>query len=138
MSCYVRRIKSILKNKVWELVPRPRDHLVIRTIWIFRNKLDEYSNIIRNKTRLVAQSFNQEEGIDYGETFAPVARLEAIRILLAFASHMNFKLFQMDVKSAFLNGFIVEEVYVEQPPGFENEKYIDHVYKLSKVLYGLK
>ena len=100
--------------------------------------MDEQGIITRNKARLVAKGYNQEEGIDYDETYAPVARLEAIRILLAYASYMNFKLYQMDVKSAFLNGFIEEEVYVDQPPGFENSKFANHVFKLSKALYGLK
>ncbi|WVZ89319.1 hypothetical protein U9M48_035740 [Paspalum notatum var. saurae] len=94
--------------------------------------------VVRNKARLVAQGFSQKEGIDYEETFAPVARLEAIRILLAFAASKGFKLQQMDVKSAFLNGFIEEEVYVRQPPGFESARFPDRVYKLSKALYGLK
>ena len=101
------------RNKVWNLVPRPKQHPIIGTKWVFRNKLDEQGAITRNKARLAAKGYNQEEGIDYDETFAPIARLEAIRILLAFASYMDFKLFQMDVKSAFLNGFIEEEVYVE-------------------------
>ena len=82
--------------------------------------------------------YNQQEGIDFDETFAPIARLEAIRILLAFTCHMNFKIFQMDVKSVFLNGFIEEEVYVEQPPGFEDHRFPNHVFKLDKALYGLK
>ena len=103
-----------------------------------RNKLDENGIVIRNKARLVAKGYNQEEGIDFDETFAPVARLEAIRLLLAFACHMDFNLFQMDVKSAFLNGFINEEVYVEQPPGFEDHAFPNHVFKLHKALYGLK
>ena len=94
------------RNKVWTLVDRPKDHPIIRTKWVYRNKLDEQGNIIRNKARLVAKGYNQEEGIDFDETYAPVARLEAIRLLLAFACYMNFKLFQMDIKSAFLNGFI--------------------------------
>ncbi|WVZ52799.1 hypothetical protein U9M48_003821 [Paspalum notatum var. saurae] len=94
--------------------------------------------VVRNKARLVAQGFCQKEGIDYEETFAPIARLEAIRILLAFAASKGFKLQQMDVKSAFLNGFIEEEVYVRQPPGFESAKFPDRVYKLRKALYGLK
>ncbi|WVZ75759.1 hypothetical protein U9M48_023791 [Paspalum notatum var. saurae] len=94
--------------------------------------------VVRNKVRLVGQGFCQKEGIDYEETFAPVARLEAIRILLAFAASKGFKLQQMDVKSAFLNGFIEEEVYVRQPPGFESAKFPDRVYKLRKALYGLK
>ena len=126
------------RNEVWKLVPRPSDHLVIGTKWVFRNKQDENGIVVRNKARLVAKGFNQEEGIDYEETFAPVARLEAIRMLLAYASSNNFKLFQMDVKSAFLNGFISEEVFVEQPPGFENSLLPNHVFKLTKALYGLK
>lgn len=126
------------RNQVWTLVPRPNDHSVIGTKWIFRNKVDESGIVIRNKARLVAQGFNQEEGIDFDETFAPVARLEAIRMLLAFACFKNFKLYQMDVKSAFLNGYISEEVYVEQPPGFQNHEFPNHVFKLSKALYGLK
>jgi hypothetical protein len=93
---------------------------------------------VRNKARLVAQGFSQVEGLDFGKTFAPVARLEAIRFLLAFAASKGFKLYQMDVKSAFLNGVIQEEVYVRQPLGFENPKYPDRVYKLSKALYELK
>ena len=100
--------------------------------------MNENGKIIRNKTRLVAQGYSQEEGIDFEETFAPVARLEAIRILLAFAVSQSIKLFQMDVKSAFLNDFIKEEVYVEQPPRFEDHKHPDHVFKLTKALYGLK
>jgi hypothetical protein len=126
------------RNNVWTLVPRPTHQSIIGTKWVFRNKNDENGFIIRNKARLVAQGFNQGEGIDYEETFAPVARLEAIRMLLAFACYKNFKLFQMDVKSAFLNGFISEEVYVEQPPGFESHKFPNHVFKLAKALYGLK
>ena len=86
--------------------------------WVFRNKLDENGVITRNKSRLGVQGYNQEEGIDYDETFAPVARMEAIRILIAFAAFMGFKLYQMDVKSAFLNGDMKEEVFVKQPPRF--------------------
>jgi hypothetical protein len=93
---------------------------------------------VRNKAHLVAQGYSQVEGLDFGETFAPVARLEAIRILLAFATSKGFKLYQMDVKSIFLNGVIQEEVYVRQPLGFESLKYPDRVYKLSKALYELK
>jgi hypothetical protein len=92
---------------------------------------------VRNKACLVAQWYSQVEGLDFGETFAPVAHLEAIRILLAFAASKGFKLYQMDMKNAFLNGVIQEEVYVRQPPGFESPKYPDRVYKLSKALYGL-
>jgi hypothetical protein len=93
---------------------------------------------VRNKARLVAQGYSQVEGLDFGETFAHVTCLEAIRILLAFAASKRFKLYQMDVKSAFLNGVIQEEIYVRQPPDFEHPKYPDRVYKLSKALYGLK
>ena len=94
--------------------------------------------VVHNKTRLVAKGFAQVEGLDFGETFAPIARLEAIHILLAYASHHNMKLFQMDVKSAFLNDFINELVFVEQPPGFEDPRYPNHVYRLHKALYGFK
>ena len=100
--------------------------------------MNENGEITKNKARLVAQGYSQEEGIDFEETYAPVARLEAIRILLAFAVSQSVKLFQMDVKSAFLNGYIKEEVYVEQPLGFEDHKYPDHVFKLTKTLYDLK
>ncbi|GJS23534.1 retrovirus-related pol polyprotein from transposon TNT 1-94 [Tanacetum coccineum] len=111
---------------------------IIGTKWVFRNKLDENGVVSRNKARLVAQGYNQQEGIDYDKTYAPVARLESIRILLAYACALDFKLFQMDVKSVFLNGFINEEVYVAQPLRFIDFKKPDHVYKLKKALYGLK
>ncbi|GMJ08622.1 hypothetical protein HRI_004531400 [Hibiscus trionum] len=126
------------RRNVWTLVDRPSNQSTIGTKWVFRNKLDESGNIMRNKARLVAQGYTQEEGIDFDETYAPVARMEAIRMLLAYACYHDFKLFQMDVKSAFLNGFINEEVYVEQPPGFEDSKFPNHVFKLTKALYGLK
>jgi hypothetical protein len=93
---------------------------------------------MRNKAHLVAQGYSQVEGLDFGETFAPIAHLVAIRILLVFAASKGFKLYQMDVKSAFLNGVIHEEVYVRQPLGFESPKYPDRVYKLSKALYEFK
>ena len=126
------------RQKVWKLVPRPKGKSVIGTKWVFRNKLDEEGIVTRNKARLVAKGYSQEEGIDYDETYAPVARLEAIRMFLAFAAHSDFKVYQMDVKSAFLNGELEEEVYVEQPPGFENPELDDFVYLLFKALYGLK
>ena len=126
------------RNEVWELVPGPTDQTVIGTKWVYKNKADELGNITRNKARLVAQGYNQEEGIDYEETFAPVARLEAIRILLAYVCFNNFKIYQMDVKSVFLNSYINENFYVEQPSLFIHEKYPDDVYKLKKALYGLK
>ncbi|GJT63337.1 retrovirus-related pol polyprotein from transposon TNT 1-94 [Tanacetum coccineum] len=102
------------------------------------NKKDEHGTTTKNKARLVAQGYSQEEGIDYDETFAPVARTEAIRIFLVFATYMNFKVYQMDVKSAFLNGKLKEEVYVKQPPDFESSEFLDYVCKLDKALYGLK
>ncbi|KAK1618092.1 hypothetical protein QYE76_023609 [Lolium multiflorum] len=132
-------LNNFKRNKVWTLVEKPKEcRNVIGTKWIFKNKQDEFGNVVRNKARLVAQGFSQVEGIDFGETYAPVARLESIRILLAYASHHNFKLQQMDVKSAFLNGPLHEEVYVKQPPGFEDLNFPNHVYKLDKALYGLK
>ncbi|GKB99177.1 retrovirus-related pol polyprotein from transposon TNT 1-94, partial [Tanacetum coccineum] len=120
------------------LVPNPKDMTIIGTKWVFRNKFDENGVVSRNKARLVSQGYNQQEGIDYEETYAPIARLESIRILLAYAYALDFKLFQMDVKSVFLNGFINEEVYVAQPPGFINFAKPNHVYRLKKALYGLK
>jgi len=110
------------RNNVWTLVHRPTHQSIIGTKWIFRNKKDEKGIIIRNKARLVAQGFNQEEGINYEETFAPVARLEAIRMLLAFPCYKDFS----------------EEIYVEQPPGFESHEFPNQVFKLTKALYGLK
>ncbi|KAJ9544402.1 hypothetical protein OSB04_024109 [Centaurea solstitialis] len=126
------------RNLVWILVHRPARKTIIGLKWIFRNKLDEHGTVIRNKARLVAQGYRQEEGIDYDETFAPMARLEAIRLFLTYAAHMKFQVFQMDVKSAFLNGKLTEEVYVAQHPGFADPNHPNHVYKLNKALYGLK
>ena len=125
-------LNQFKRSNVWTLTERPKYNSVIGTKWIFRNKLDENGVVIRNKAGLVAKGYNQEEGIDFDETFAPVARLEAIRLLLAFACFMDFKLYQMDVKRAFLNGFIEEEVYVEQPPGFENHELPNHVFRLQR------
>ena len=113
-------------------------HNIIGTKWVLKNKQDEHGVVIRNKARLVAQGYTQVEGLDFEETYAPVARLEAIRILLAYVAHHEFKLCHMDVKSAFLNGPLSELVYVEQPLGFEDPKHPHHVYKLHKVLYGVK
>ncbi|GKE06709.1 retrovirus-related pol polyprotein from transposon TNT 1-94, partial [Tanacetum coccineum] len=124
--------------KVWTLVPAPYGKTIISSKWVFRNKRDETGIVIKNKARLVAQDYNLQEGIDYDETFAPVARLEEIRIFLAFATYMNFIVYQMDVKSGFLNGKLKEEVYVKQPPGFESNEFPNHVCKSDKALYGLK
>jgi hypothetical protein len=105
-------LENFERNKVWTLVDPPRDVNVIGTKWVFKNKQGEDGKVVRNKAHLVAQGYSQLEGLDFGETFAPVARLEAVRILLSFATSKGFKLDQMDIKSAFLNGVIQEEVYV--------------------------
>nr|GEV99145.1 retrovirus-related Pol polyprotein from transposon TNT 1-94 [Tanacetum cinerariifolium] len=122
-----KELNQFIANDVWELVPNPKNMTIIRTKWVYRNKLDENGGVSRNKARLVAQGYNQQEGIDYDETYAPIARLESIRILLAYACALDFKLFQMDLKSAFLNGFINEEVYVAQPSGFIDFTKPNHV-----------
>ncbi|GJZ82592.1 putative ribonuclease H-like domain-containing protein [Tanacetum coccineum] len=124
-------------QKVWTLVDLPYGKKAIGTKWVYRNKKDERGIVVRNKARLVAQGYKQEEGIDYDEVFAPVARIEAIRLFLAYASFMNFLVYQMDVKSAFLYGTIEEEVYVSQPPGFVDPEFPEKVYKVEKALYGL-
>nr|GFB58509.1 putative ribonuclease H-like domain-containing protein [Tanacetum cinerariifolium] len=124
-------------QKVWILVDLPSKKRAIGTKWVYRNKKDERGIVIRNKARLVTQGHTLEEGIDYEEVFAPVARIEAIRLFLAYASFMGFPVYQMDVKSAFLYGTIEEEVYVCQPPGFEDPEHPDKVYKVVKALYGL-
>ncbi|GKF27983.1 retrovirus-related pol polyprotein from transposon TNT 1-94, partial [Tanacetum coccineum] len=131
-------LNQFVTNDVWSLVPPPKYQTVIGTKWVFKNKLDENGIVSRNEARLVAQGYNQQEGIDFDETYAPVARLESIRILLAYTCTRDFKLFQMDVKSAFLNGFINEEVYVSQPPGAVDFEKPNHVFKLKNALYGLK
>nr|GEY25138.1 retrovirus-related Pol polyprotein from transposon TNT 1-94 [Tanacetum cinerariifolium] len=131
-------LNQFIANDHWELVPQPKNMTIIGTKWVFRNKLDKNGIVSRNKARLVAQGYNQQEGINYVEIYASVARLESIRILLAYACALDFKLFLMDVKSTFLNGFINEEVYVAQPPRFIDFEKPNHVYKLKKALYGLK
>ncbi|MCH93095.1 putative gag-pol polyprotein, partial [Trifolium medium] len=120
------------------LYPRPDGINIIGTKWIYRNKSDENGTVTRNKARLVAQGYTQIEGVDFDETFAPVARLESKRLLLGLACILKFKLFQMDVKSVFLNRYLHEEVYVEQPKGFIDPNLPNHAYKLKKALYGLK
>nr|GEX22280.1 retrovirus-related Pol polyprotein from transposon TNT 1-94 [Tanacetum cinerariifolium] len=112
--------------------------MVITLKWIYKVKLDELGRILKTKDRLVARSYRQEEGIDFEESFAPVARLEVIRIFLAYVAHMNMVVYQINVKTAFLNGNLQEEVYVSQPDGFVVPDNPNHVYKLKKALYGLK
>ena len=126
------------RNDVQTLVPRPEGEHIIGIKWIFRNKTNEEGNVIRNKAHPVAQGYSQMEGVDYDETFALVTRIESIKILLALACHLKFKLYQMDVKIAFLNGILKEDVYVAQPKGFIDPHFPDHVLYLKKALYGLK
>ncbi|GJU79077.1 retrovirus-related pol polyprotein from transposon TNT 1-94 [Tanacetum coccineum] len=141
-ACWIEAMQEELNEfeylEVWELIPRPDKVTVITLKWIYTMKLDELGGILKNKARLVARGYRQEEGIDFKESFSPVARLEAIRIFLAFAAHMNMVVYQMDVKTAFLNGILRKEVYVNQPNGFVDQDNMNHVYKLKKTLYGLK
>jgi hypothetical protein len=131
-------LDQIEKNDTWELVPRPKNKNVIDTKWVFKNKLNEYGQVTRNKARLVCKGYAQIEGIDLEETFSPVSIKEAIWLLLDYACSKNVKVYQMDVKSSFLNGELEEEVYIEQPQGFKLSENADYVCKLKIVLYGLK
>ncbi|GJZ52149.1 retrovirus-related pol polyprotein from transposon TNT 1-94 [Tanacetum coccineum] len=124
--------------QVWELVPRPDCVMIIALKWIYKVKLDEYGDVLKNKTRLVAKGYRQEEGIDFEESFAPVARIEAIRIFIANAASKNMTIYQIYVKTTFLSGELKEEVYVCQPEGFIDPDHPTHVYRLKKALYGLK
>ncbi|GJX11270.1 retrovirus-related pol polyprotein from transposon TNT 1-94 [Tanacetum coccineum] len=141
-SCWIEAMQEELNElerlEVWELLPRPDKVMVITLKWIYKVKLDELGGILKNKARLVARVYRQEERIDFEESFALVARLEAIGIFLAFGAHMNMVVYQMDVKTAFLNGNLREEVYVNQLDGFVDPYNPNHVYKLKKALYGLK
>ncbi|GKF37015.1 retrovirus-related pol polyprotein from transposon TNT 1-94, partial [Tanacetum coccineum] len=112
--------------------------MVIGLKWIYKVKLDEYGDVLKNKARLVVKGYRQEEGIDFEESFAPIARIEAIRIFIANAATKNMIIYQMDVKTAFLNGDLQEEVFVSHPEGFEDQENPTHVYRLKKALYGLK
>ncbi|KAL7604462.1 hypothetical protein Lser_V15G19705 [Lactuca serriola] len=125
------------KLGVWKLVELLEGKKSLDTRWVFRNKQDDSGVIVWNKARLVVRGFRQIEGLDYTEVYAPVALLEAIRIFLAYASYMNFTVYQMDVKTAFLYGKVKEDIYVDQPTGFVNLKLSNHVYKLDNALYGL-
>ncbi|GJR06319.1 retrovirus-related pol polyprotein from transposon TNT 1-94 [Tanacetum coccineum] len=139
-ACWIEAMQEELHEferlEVWELVPPPDKAFVISLKWIYKVKLDELGGILKNKARLVARGYRQEEGIDFEESFAPVARLEAIRIFLAFAAHMNMVIYQMDVKTAFLNGNLREEVYVSQPDGFVDQTNLIRLQ--VRTLYGLK
>ncbi|KAI5344202.1 hypothetical protein L3X38_012079 [Prunus dulcis] len=131
-------ITMIEKNNTWELVDRPFDKPIIGVKWVYKTKLNLDGSVQKNKARLVAKGYSQKPGIDFNETFAPVARLDTVRTLVAVAAQRNWRLFQLDVKSAFLNGVLNEEVYVDQPSGFVIQGSEDKVYKLKKALYGLK
>nr|GEU35890.1 retrovirus-related Pol polyprotein from transposon TNT 1-94 [Tanacetum cinerariifolium] len=141
-SCWIKAMQEDLNEferlEVWELVPRLDKVMVITLKWIYKVKLDRLGGILKNKARLVAYGYRQEEGIDFEESFAPVARLEAIMIFLAFVAYKNMVVYQMDVKTAFLNCNLREEVYDSQPNGFVDPDNPNHVYKLKKALYGLK
>jgi hypothetical protein len=138
MKSMNEELSQIEKNKTWELVPRPLNKNVIGAKWVFRNKMDEAGKITRNKARLVCKGYAQVEGIDFGENFSLVARMESIRLILAYVSSKHIKVYQMDVKYAFLNGYLEEEVYMEQPDGFQVQEVEQYVYRLKKALYGLK
>nr|GFA41177.1 Gag-Pol polyprotein [Tanacetum cinerariifolium] len=131
-------LHQFIRLDVWELVPSPDGIKPLTLKRLFKNKHDKENTVIRNKTRLVVRGYRQEEGIDFEESFAPVARMEAIRIFLAYAAHKGFTLYQMDVKIVFLHGLLKEDMYVCQPEGFIDADYSSHVYKLKKALYGLK
>ncbi|GJT28088.1 retrovirus-related pol polyprotein from transposon TNT 1-94 [Tanacetum coccineum] len=135
MCMYALTFKRI---DVWVLVPPPDNIKPLTLKWLFKNKHDEENTVIQNKTRLVVRGYRQEEGIDFEEPFAPIARMQAIRIFLAYVAHKSFIVFQMDVKTAFLHGTLKEDVYVCQPEGFIDADHPSHVYKLKKALYGLK
>ncbi|GJT04999.1 retrovirus-related pol polyprotein from transposon TNT 1-94, partial [Tanacetum coccineum] len=136
--CLYNSIHKFDQLQVWELVPRPDCVMIIALKWIYKVKLDEYGDVLKNKARLVAKGYRQEEGINFVESFAPVARIEAIRIFIANAASKNMTIYQMDVKTSFLNGELKEEVYVSQPEGFVDPDHPIHVYRLKKALYGLK
>nr|GEV37255.1 hypothetical protein [Tanacetum cinerariifolium] len=139
-SCWIEAMQEELNEferiEVWELVPRPDKVMVITLKWIYKVKLNELGGILKNKDRLVARGYRQEEGIDFEESFALVSRLEDIWIFLAYATHKNIVVYQMDIKTVFLNGNLREEVYVSQPNGFVDQDNPNHVYKLKKPLYG--
>ena len=137
-SAMDEEIRSIEKNKTWELTNLPKGRKAIGVKWVYKTKRNAKGEVQRYKARLVAKGYKQKEGVDYGEVFAPVARLETIRLLISLAAQKSWKIYQLDVKSAFLNGFLEEEIYVEQPPGYVKKGKEDKVCRLKKALYGLK
>lgn len=131
-------LDQIEKNRTWELIPRPTNKNVIGTKWVFKNNLNDCREFIRNNARLVCKVYAQIEALYFDETCALVTRLEILRMFLAFSCFKKFKIYQMDVKSSFLNGELQEEVYIEQPKGFQLIEEPDYVFRLKKALYGLK
>ena len=134
----IEEYQSIMKNDVWDVVPRPERKYVVTSKWIYKIKHAADGSIEKYKAIFLARGFSWKEGIDYEETFAPVARYTSIRSILALATVMKWKIHQMDVKTAFLNGVVEEEVYVEKPLGFETHDRVSHVCRLKKALYSLK
>jgi hypothetical protein len=130
--------QSIMKNDVWEIVPRPKEKSVVTSKWVYKIKHVADGSVDKYKARFIARGFSQKEGEDYDETFAPVARYTSIRAIISLLASMGWSLHQMDVKTTFLNGAIEEEVYIEQPQGFEVHSRDTHVCRLKKDLYGLK
>ena len=129
---------SMYDNQVWALVDIPEGRKAVENKWIFKKKTDADGNLTVYKARLVAKGFRQVQGVDYDETFSPVAMLKSIRILLAIAAYHDYEIWQMDVKTAFLNGNIEEELYMVQPEGFVNPEDVGKVCKLQRSIYGLK
>nr|KYP69003.1 Retrovirus-related Pol polyprotein from transposon TNT 1-94 [Cajanus cajan] len=131
-------IKMIEKNNTWELVDYPHGKDIIGVKWVYKTKLNPDGTIQKHKARLIAKGYSQQPRVDYNETFAPVARLDTIRALIALAAQKGWNIYQLDVKSAFLNGVLEEEIYVEQPPGFVMKGHEGKVLRLKKASYGLK
>ncbi|KAK9083162.1 hypothetical protein Scep_029633 [Stephania cephalantha] len=137
-NAMIDELKSMDDNKVWELVELPEGAKQVGCKWVFKTKRDSHGNIERHKARLVAKCYNQKDGIDYKETFSPVSKKDSLRIIMALVAHYNLELHQMDVKTAFLNGDLEEEVYMDQPEGFLTTGKENLVCKLKKSIYGLK
>ncbi|PHT35803.1 hypothetical protein CQW23_23503 [Capsicum baccatum] len=131
-------IAAIRRNDTWELTSMPEGHNPIGVKWVYKTKTNKEGKVDKYKARLVAKGYKQKYGVDYDEVFAPVARIDTVRLLTALAAQNRWKIYQMDVKSAFLNGYLEEEVYIEQPPGYLKKGHEDKVYRLKKALYGLK
>lgn len=131
-------MNMIKKNNTWHFVDRPNNQKVIGVKWVYRTKLNPDGSVNKLKARLVVRGYFQQHGVDFSDTFAPVARHETIRLLAALAAKLGWKIYHFDVKSAFLNGFLEEDIYVDQPKGFQVSRSEDKIYKLHKALYGLK